>query len=279
MIIKPTKRQAKKLNEDMLIKAWKRLNLSKKLNPSFLTLNLPSFVISLSPSLFIFDPKPLLDNSFILNPINCMAVYEDDEIIGLNTLAVGVVGEIYSVETSAKLDAVVQTQKQFIENEGCIMFEVEHQMIKQERDNLIRFCSSFYTQFNQKYCNDGKINTTLQEMIYELNQWEIRLKRMLCILNPKFNVTDGFNKTTNKSYRLLKGYWINDQNQKKRIFNKNVGISDGSIEHHFERFFKNRGYDVTIYMKLLNGFRIHHVQQQNRTLENVLKYPMLFISF
>lgn len=148
----------------------------------------------------------------------------------------------------------IREAKQFIENEGCIMFEVEHQMIKQERDNLIRFCSSFYTQFNQKYCNDGKINTTLQEMIYELNQWEIRLKRMLCILNPKFNVTDGFNKTTNKSYRLLKGYWINDQNQKKRIFNKNVGISDGSIEHHFERFFKNRGYDVTIYMKLLNGF-------------------------
>jgi len=32
-------------------------------------------------------------------------------------------------------------------------------------------------------------------------------------------------------------------------------------------------------MKLLNGFRIHLVQQQNRTLENVLKYPILFISF
>ena len=76
----------------------------------------------------------------------------------------------------------VREVKQFIENEGCVMFEVEHQMIKQERDNLIRFCNSFYTQLNQKYCNDGKINTTLQEMIYELNQWEIRLKRMLCVL-------------------------------------------------------------------------------------------------
>ena len=161
---------------------------------------------------------------------------------------------VKSVKLSDISKLSVREAKQFIENEGCIMFEVEHQMIKQERDNLIRFCSSFYTQLNQKYCNDGKINTTLQEMIYELNQWEIRLKRMLCILNPKFNVTDGFNKTTNKSYRLLKGYWINNQNQKKRIFNKNVGISDGSIEHHFERFFKNRGYDVTIYMKLLNGF-------------------------
>lgn len=161
---------------------------------------------------------------------------------------------VKSVKLSDISKLSVREAKQFIENEGCIMFEVEHQMIKQERDNLIRFCSSFYTQLNQKYCNDGKINTTLQEMIYELNQWEIRLKRMLCILNPKFNITDGFNKTTNKSYRLLKGYWINDQNQKKRIFNKNVGISDGSIEHHFERFFKNRGYDVTIYMKLLNGF-------------------------
>ena len=45
---------------------------------------------------------------------------EDDEIIGLNTLAVGVVGEIYSVETSAKLDAVVQTQKQFIDGGSFI---------------------------------------------------------------------------------------------------------------------------------------------------------------
>ena len=161
---------------------------------------------------------------------------------------------VKSVKLSDISNLSVREAKQFIENEGCVMFEVEHQMIKQERDNLIRFCNSFYTQLNKKYCNDGKINTTLQEMIYELNQWEIRLKRMLCILNPKFNVTDGFNKTTNKSYRLLKGYWINDQNQKKRIFNKNVGISDGSIEHHFERFFKNRGYDVTIYMKLSNGY-------------------------
>ena len=161
---------------------------------------------------------------------------------------------VKSVKLSDISSLSVREAKQFIENEGCVMFELEYQMIKQERDNLVSFCNSFYTKFNQKYCNDGKINTTLKEMIYELNQWEIRLKRMLCILNPKFNVTDGFNKTTNKSYRLLKGYWINDQNQKKRIFNKNVGITDGSIEHRFERFFKNRGYDVTIYLKLINGF-------------------------
>ena len=48
----------------------------------------------------------------------------------------------------------VREAKQFIENEGCVMFEVEHQMIKQERDNLISFCNSFYTQLNKKYCND-----------------------------------------------------------------------------------------------------------------------------
>jgi len=163
----------------------------------------------------------------------------------------------------------VRNAKQFIENEGCVMFESDHQMIEEERDKLISTCNSFYTQYNQKYCNDGKINTTLQEMIYELNQWEIRLKRMLCILNPKFNVTDGFNKTTNKSYRLLKGYWINDQNQKKRVFNKNVGISDASIEYHFERFFKNRGYDVTIYLKLLNGFIIDLVIEKDGVQEAV----------
>mgnify|MGYP005630423449 FL=1 len=161
---------------------------------------------------------------------------------------------VKSVKVSEISNLSLKEAKKFIENEGCVMFELDHQQIKIERDNLIGFCNSFYTQLNQKYCNDGKINKTLQEMIYELNQWEIRLKRMLCILNPKYNVTDGFNKTTNKSYRLLKGYWINDQNKKKRIFNKNVGITDGSIEHHFERFFKNRGYDVTIYLKLINGF-------------------------
>ena len=163
----------------------------------------------------------------------------------------------------------VRDAKQFIENEGCVKFEFEHNRIKKERDKLISRCNSFYTHYNPKYCNDGKINTTLQEMIYELNQWEIRLKRMLCILNPKFNVTDGFNKTTNKSYRLLKGYWINDQNQKKRIFNKNVGISDASIEYHFERFFKNRGYDVTIFLKLLNGFIIDLVIEKDGVQEAV----------
>ena len=45
---------------------------------------------------------------------------ENDEIIGLNTLALGVVDEIFSVETSAKLDAVVQTPKQFLDEGSFI---------------------------------------------------------------------------------------------------------------------------------------------------------------
>ena len=122
-----------------------------------------------------------------------------------------------SVKLSDITSLSIGDANQLIKNEGCVMFESEHQMIKQERDSLVSACNSFYTQKNHKYCNHGKIEKTLQGMIYELNQWEIRLKKMLCILNPKFDVTDGFNKTTNKSYRLLKGYWINDQNQKKRI--------------------------------------------------------------
>ena len=162
---------------------------------------------------------------------------------------------VKSVKLSDLSSLSIIEAKQFIEKEGCSMFELEYQKIKSERDNLISFCLEFYTNLNQEYCKDGVINKTIQEIIYELNQWEIRLKRMLCILKPKFNVTDGFNKTTNKRYRLLKGYWINDQNKKKRIFNKNVGISDGSIEYHFERFFKNRGYEVTLHRKLSNGFK------------------------
>ena len=45
---------------------------------------------------------------------------ENDEIIGLNTLALGIVDEIFSVETSAKLDAVVQTPKQFLDEGSFI---------------------------------------------------------------------------------------------------------------------------------------------------------------
>ena len=162
---------------------------------------------------------------------------------------------VKSVKLSDLSSLSIIEAKQFIEKEGGSMFELEYQKMKSERDNLISFCLEFYTNFNHKYCKDGVINKKIQEIIYELTQWEIRLKRMLCILKPKFNVTDGFNKTTNKRYRLLKGYWIDDQNKKKRIFNKNVGISDGSIEYHFERFFKNRGYDVTLHRKLSNGFK------------------------
>ena len=108
---------------------------------------------------------------------------------------------VKSVKLSHLSSLSVFEAKQFIENKGCIMFEIEYQRIKLERDNLISFCSEFYTNINQEYCKDGLIHKTLQEIIYELNQWEVRLKRMLCILKPKFNITDGFNKPP------VRGWW------------------------------------------------------------------------
>lgn len=173
----------------------------------------------------------------------------------------------FSFVKSVGLDEIsglsVSDTKQYIERKGVLMFEGENENMKVEKKDLINYCTKFYTQINEGYCRDGKIQKTLQEMIHELNQWEIRLKRMLSVLKPVFNITDGYNKTTNKSYRLLKGYWINDKNKRKRIFNKNVGITDGAIEHHFERFFKNRGYEVTIYFKLLNGFITDLIIEKN----------------
>ena len=44
----------------------------------------------------------------------------NDEIIGLNTLALGLVDQIFSVETSAKLDAIVQTPQQFLDDGSFI---------------------------------------------------------------------------------------------------------------------------------------------------------------
>jgi hypothetical protein len=179
----------------------------------------------------------------------------------------------FSFVKSVGLDEIsglsVSDTKQYIERNGVLMFEGENENMKVEKKDLINYCTKFYTQINEGYCKDGKIQKTLQEMIHELNQWEIRLKRMLSVLKPVFNITDGYNKTTNKSYRLLKGYWVNDKNQRKRIFNKNVGITDGAIEHHFERFFKNRGYEVTIYFKLLNGFITDLIIEKNGKQEAV----------
>ena len=63
------------------------------------------------------------DNNSILR-INSITtkLKENDEILGVNTLALGVVDEIFSVETSAKLDAIVQTPKQFLD-EGSFIGE------------------------------------------------------------------------------------------------------------------------------------------------------------
>ena len=44
----------------------------------------------------------------------------------------------------------VRDAKQFIENEGCVKFELEHNRIKKERDKLISRCNSFYTHYNPK---------------------------------------------------------------------------------------------------------------------------------
>lgn len=55
------------------------------------------------------------ENNSILRIVNLTTkILENDEIVGLNTLALGIVDRVFVVETSAKLDAIVQTPKRFL---------------------------------------------------------------------------------------------------------------------------------------------------------------------
>ena len=199
----------------------------------------------------------LLSNIF--NSNNPMYSSDNDSFLNLiselKELNIAEINFVKSVDLKDVINLTVKETKELIDKNGVLMFEDDYKSIKDERDNLVEYCTKFYTQINSNNLTNKKVERTPQEVIYELYQWEIRLKRMLCVLKPVFNVTDGFNKITKKSYRLLKGYWITDQNERKRIFNKNVGITNGLIEDHYERFFKNRGYEVTVYLKLSNGFK------------------------
>ena len=133
-------------------------------------------------------------------------------------------------------------------------FDIDRRSIELERDLLVNHCLNYYTEIDNRFCVAGKMTSTIQEIARELRKWELRLRRLSEVISPDYSVTNGYNKRTNKTYRMLKAYWINDDGQRVRTFNKNVGISDGGIEHHFERYFRARGYEVTMGVKLANGW-------------------------
>lgn len=142
-----------------------------------------------------------------------------------------------------------------LENNGFDIFTSDYQRMQNEIYNLIDQCYKFYCVDSLAALISEYNLCSVQDVAYNIIKWEIRLKRMLMLLKPEYNVTDGFNKRTEKKYRMLKAYWIDEDGTRKRCFNKNVGITEGEIEFHYERFLKNIGYDVTWNVKLPNGIR------------------------
>lgn len=105
---------------------------------------------------------------------------------------------------------------------------------------LIEFKKFYLTRSENK-------SFTPQEINYIIHKTMIRLNRMLCVVNPEYTTTEFYDKKSEKSYKMIKGYWIDDEGKRVRSLSKNIGNVEASINELIQKLFRSNLKNLTFY--------------------------------
>lgn len=125
--------------------------------------------------------------------------------------------------------------------EGDQSWGVLTELIESMQEELQKLVQQFMEFYKTKsdyasYNNDG---LSPLEINYLINAALIRIKRMLCVLNPDYNKIDFQDKKTTNRYTMIKGYWIDDQGAKKRSFSRSISNTEASLEDLISKIIKS----------------------------------------
>ena len=154
---------------------------------------------------------------------------------------------IKSIELETDFDNAIQ-KLQDPKNQSWGILENEVNRIYQELSRMIRIFKGFYlTNINK---NDNiSSDMSPQKMNYLIKRMMLRIKRLVCVLDPdysKINFKD--KKTPNPNhYTMIKGYWINDHGKRVRSVSRNIGNTESSINDLTQKLFKMNCEDVIVY--------------------------------
>ena len=123
-------------------------------------------------------------------------------------------------------------------------FREECDLINSEIENLALMLREFYYNkiSENKLLNEKEVSVL--EIVDMMQQLNIRARRLLEIPIPAFTSTSAYNAKSKKKYRMIKAYWIDDNGNRKRIFNKNIGSTEYEMVDTLEKLFISMGYST-----------------------------------
>jgi hypothetical protein len=121
-------------------------------------------------------------------------------------------------------------------NESWGIFEEEVVRIQQELGRLVR-------QFHGFYLSKTDSGYTPCELNYIVHKTLIRIKRLMCIIEPVFSMTNFHEKKSDNDYTMLKIYWIDEEGNRKRNLTRNFKNIESELfevtEKMIKSYFKN----------------------------------------
>lgn len=145
-------------------------------------------------------------------------------------------------------------------------FTDEFNSINNEIVNVSKSIKEFYTSSLHLKTELDYNEPTAQNVLYLIEQYCIKLKRLKFVASPDYSLSTGFSKKSKKKYETIKAFWIDSNGNKVRSFSKNVGIAGLDVQESVVKLFESLGYITTqLEYPLDNGVRVDLiVEKDNR---------------
>lgn len=97
---------------------------------------------------------------------------------------------------------------------------------------------------------------TIKQLLGLVKLSALRLRRLSLILEPDYSLTRGTHTRSKIEYEMIRAYWYEDNGEKKRVFNKNVGSSEMGLIDVASKLFESLGYETLQQVHSNNRMRL-----------------------
>lgn len=185
----------------------------------------------------------------------------DDEVLMLLNRAGGIkVDSVPSlifkeVEQFEKMDA--QEAKLYLQNpknySWGVLQGIRDEMVLEFEANQKRLYHFYTSPFETIGGFTGKLNA--EDLVNYIEYLKVRLRRSMSYMAPEYSFTNSTNPTTKAKYELIKAYWVEDDGNRSRSFNKTLGMQGLMMEELNIKMFESLGF-IALREKKVNGLRI-----------------------
>lgn len=170
-------------------------------------------------------------------------------------------------------------------NQSWGILESEVKSMLKEKEKLIKLFKEFYSS---KISENPKFtNLTPHQLEYLIKKLLIRIKRMDCVLDTKYNSTEFVEKKTGHRYLMAKGFWIKEDGTRVRSISRSITNVESSIIEVVMKILKTNKKSITL-MELdktsvyktdfivFDGSRQLFVEVKNKNMDNMVKTFIMF---